>query len=322
MKLTSSKTSVCIVGFGYWGKILVRIMIGIPGVRIVSIVDPGMHVISVDMRGRRIPVLRDMDTALKDTGVDAVMISSPAGSHFSIAKEVLLHNKHVFIEKPMTLSVADAETLTMLARKNKRVLLVDHTYIYSDAVVQMKRIMDHGDIGTVYAMESVRMNRGTQRADCSVVWDLAVHDIAIYRYFFGSPASVRVTGFQYGGESIVNRATVYLENNNGISGIFDVSWVYPKKIRRLVLIGTKGCLVMDDMGKKGKISLYQDGRIKRIIDSDDVRKEPLRRACEDFISCIRTGVTPRVSGSDGVAVISVLEAAQRSLTGGKEWEAT
>jgi len=308
MKKLLSETSVVIFGFGYWGKKLEHILSAMPKVNIAGIVDP------------RIPNSRDLDTVLRDTDVDAVIVSSPAQSHFAIARAALTHNKHVFLEKPMTLSVDDAKTLVALARTHKRVILVDHTYMYSDVIVQMKRIIDHGDIGMVYAMESVRMNWGTTRDDCSVVWDLAVHDVAIYRYFFGPPTRVRTIGFQYGGARIPNRATVYMENRRGVSGIFDVSWVYPKKVRRLTLFGTKGFLVMDETEAKGKIHVYQNGLIEKTISSDDFRKEPLRRACEDFVACIQTDGTPRVSGSDGAAVVSVLEAAQRSLTGTEGWK--
>lgn len=309
-----------IAGFGYWGKILARVVAGIPDVRITGITDPGIRDSSVDIGNFRIPVLRDMDTVLKDEGINAVMISSPAQSHFDIAQEALIHKKHVFIEKPMTLSSRDAKMLVILAQKNNRVFLVDHTYIYSDAIAQMKRMIARGDIGAVYTMESVRMNWGTQRPDCSVVWDLAAHDVAIYRYFFGPPTRVRATGFQYGRVGFPNRATVYLGNRHGISGICDVSWVYPKKIRLLTLIGTKGCLVMDEIELKGKIKMYRNGSVEKTIDSDDALKEPLRRACEDFAACIQEGRTPRVSGTDGAAVVSVLEAADRSLTGPQEWE--
>ncbi len=309
-----------IVGFGYWGKRLARVASGIPEVNIAGIIDPGVRDSSVDIGSRRIPVFQDMNTVLRDTGVDAVMISSPAESHFAIARAALIHNKHVFLEKPMALSVADAETLTTLAQKKKRVLLVDHTYIYSDTIVQMKSVMDRGDIGTVYSMESVRMNFGTTRHDCSVVWDLAVHDVAIYRYFFGPPTGVRATGFRYGGAGFPKRATVYLGNGRGVSGIFDVSWVYPKKVRRLILIGTKGFLIMDETEAKGKIYMYQNGCLKKTITSDDSRKEPLRRACEDFIACIQKGGTPIVSGRDGLVVVSVLEAAGRSVSGTQKWE--
>ncbi len=320
MKKISPIISVVIIGFGHWGIILARVLSDIPGVRIVGIVEPGTRDSSVDIGDRHIPVLRDMDTVLKDTGVAAVLISSPAESHFNSAKAVLIHNKHVFLEKPMTLSARNAKTLVALARTHQRVLLVDHTYLYSDVIVQMKRMMDRGDIGSVHAMESVRMNWGTIRSDCSVVWDLAVHDVAIYRYFFGMPVRVRTTGFQYGGARLPNRATVYLDNGRGVSGISDVSWVYPKKVRRLTIIGTKGCLAMDETEAKGKIYMYRNGLTEKVITSEDIRKEPLRGACEDFVVCIQTGGTPRVSGSDGLAVVSVLEAAQRSLTGAEGWE--
>jgi predicted dehydrogenase len=321
MKKLSSKISVVIVGFGYWGKNLARVISGIPEVSIAGIIDPQISRSQADTGGRRIPVLRDMDTVLRDADVDAVIISSPARSHFTIAKAALIQNKHVFIEKPMTLSTRDAKTLVALAQKNKRVILVDHTYMYSDAVIQMKGMMDRGDIGPVYAMESVRMNWGTIRSDCSVVWDLAVHDIAVYRYFFGPPARVRTTGFHYGGAGFPRRATVCLENGCGVSGLFDVSWVYPTKVRRLTLLGTKGCLVMDETEEKGNIHMYQNGLAKKIMNPDDTRKEPLRRACEDFVGCIRKGGIPRVSGSDGAAVVSVLEAADRSLAREQGWEA-
>jgi predicted dehydrogenase len=320
MKHTSSKISVVIVGFGYWGKTIARVVAGIPDLNITGITDPGIRDSSVDIANCRIPVIRDMDTVLRDAGVNAVIISSPAQSHFNIAKEALIHNKHVFIEKPMTLSSHDAKILVALAHKNNRVFLVDHTYIYSDIIAQMKRMMDLGDIGVVCAMESVRMNWGTVRNDCSVVWDLAVHDVAIYRYFFGPPTRVRATGFQYGGAGFANRATVYLKNERGISGIFDISWMYPKKIRCVTLIGTKGFLVMDETETKGKIHMYQNGLVKKTIDWDDTRKEPLRRACEDFAACIQKGGTPRVSGPDGAAIVSVLEAAERSITGIQGWE--
>jgi predicted dehydrogenase len=287
-----------------------------------------------DMDARRLANLRvnqpwiQTTTQIEDmfrSDVDAVVIATPVRTHFQLAREALLHGKHVLVEKPLTASVPEAEELITLAREQERVLMVGHTFEYNPAVNELRKLVQGGDLGKLYCIEAERVNLGLFRNDINVIWDLAPHDISILLYLLDKkPERIKVQAHAHLQSHIEDVAHLDLEFADGMNAHIHVSWLHPCKIRRVTVIGDARMVVYDDTNPAEMIKIYNKGAD---VNADPVVSyrygaitiphidwvEPLRLECEDFANAIRTGTQPRAHGGVGLAVVQVLAAAQEAL---------
>jgi len=270
---------------------------------------------------------------LDDPGVQAVAIATPVGTHAELALAALEAGKHVLVEKPMASNVADAEEMVRRAEKYGLTLMVDHTFIYSAPVRKVKEILDSGDLGQLYYVDSVRINLGLFQHDVNVVWDLAPHDLSIMDYLVGRlPRSLSAFGTCHANKhrEIEDVAYLNLDFGEGLLASFHVNWLSPVKIRHFILGGSRKSLVYNDLDPVEKIKVYdrgitvsQDPEARRGVmigyRTGDVWSphvdgaEPLQTMVRHFAECIREGKTPLTNGEAGLRVVRILEAAQRSI---------
>src|SRR6266536_778924 len=311
-----------VIGWGYWGPKIARNLDNLQDAKVTTVAD---------LDARRLAPLSvkysEMRTTTQIEGVfhsdvDGVVIATPVRTHYQLAKEALLHGKHVLVEKPLTANVAEAEELVALAQERQRILMVGHTFEYNPAVNELRKLVRSGDLGKIYCIEAERVNLGLFRNDINVIWDLAPHDISILMYILGKkPEEVRVQAHAHLLPQIYDVAHLDLEFADGMSAHIHVSWLHPCKIRRVTVIGDARMAVYDDTNPAEMIKIYNKGAD---IDADPVVSyrygaiiiphidwiEPLRLECEDFVNSIRTGAQPRAHGGVGLEVVRVLAAAQ------------
>ncbi len=323
--------NIGVIGCGYWGPNLARNLRQIPECNLRYVCDTNPERLA-HMR-RLYPEVEGEQNyeSLLNGALDAIVIATPVRFHYPMAKASLLAGKHTFIEKPMACSVAECEELIELARKNGLVLMVGHTFLYSPAVLKIKEIIDHGDIGELRYIGARRLNLGLFQKDINVTWDLATHDISIVLYIMDEmPVSVSCRGDAHVTPGIEDVSTLYLSFRKNRAATIHSSWLDPKKVREMTFVGSRRMIVYDDVALHEKIKIY-DARVEVPPHYDtfaefqysyhygDVyipyikQDEPLKIECQHFIECIREGKTPRTSGENGLQVIQVLELASQSL---------
>lgn len=316
-----------IVGWGYWGPKIARNLDSLSHTCVTMVADLDarrLGSMGVNQNGSGIQSTTDIQDVF-NSNVDGVVIVTPVRTHYALAREALLHDKHVLVEKPLTASVEEAEELVALARERKRVLMVGHTFEYNLAVNELRRLVRSGELGRIYCVEAERVNLGLFRQDINVIWDLAPHDISILLYLFGkTPDQIRVQAHAHLQSHIHDIAHLDLGFDDGMTAHVHVSWLHPCKIRRVTVIGDAKMAVYDDTNPAEMIKVYNKGAD---IHADPVISyrygaitiphidwiEPLRLECEDFASSIRNGTQPRAHGGVGLEVVRVLAAAQRVL---------
>lgn len=280
---------------------------------------------------RGIAITNSLDEVVRDSSIDAVAIATPVHTHMPLGKKCLEHGKHILIEKPLAASVEEASALIELAEQHGRVLMVGHTFQYAAAVNKAKEIVESGELGDIYYINCTRANLGLFQPDINVIWDLAPHDISIITYILEDlPLTVNAQGKAHFKPNIEDVATVTLNFPNGTIAFIHNSWLDPDKIRKITIVGSKKMLVYDDISPNEKIRIYDKGvdvppyydtfaefqfayRYGDIYTPRLNEHEPLRRECEHFLECLKEGKTPRSNGYNGLMVVSILEAANKSL---------
>jgi len=271
---------------------------------------------------------------LDGAGLDAVFVATSVKSHFSMAKASLLSGKHTFIEKPMATSSGECEELIEIAQRKGLVLMVGHTFLYSPAVRKIKEIIQCGDIGEIRYICARRLNLGLFQKDINVAWDLAPHDISIILYIVQKEAeSVNCQGSAHVTPGVEDVTTMWLNFSGNQSAIVQSSWLDPRKIREMTIVGSKRMIVYDDVSQLEKIRIF-DARVERPPHYDtfaefhyayhygDVyvpyikQEEPLRTECQHFLDCINHATTPLTDGRRGLELIRILEASSQSLKSG------
>lgn len=320
-----------IIGFGYWGPNLVRNFANINGVILKAVADSRKERES-DLK--RLSPLSNFtehaDDILLDPEIDAVVIATPVFTHYELALKALKNNKHVLVEKPMTSDSKQSAELIELSKKAGKVLMVDHTYLYTSAVQKMKELIKDGDIGNVKYFDSTRINLGLFQPDVNVLWDLAAHDISILNYLVNEkPYSVQATGVSHTNNGIENIAYLNINYKSGFNAHFNCSWTSPVKIRMLLVGGDKKMIVFNDLEPTEKIKIYDIGyahktdeeRKKILVDyrTGDIHipklenKEALSLMAADFVAAVKNGITPLSDCNVGMNVIRILEASQKSI---------
>jgi predicted dehydrogenase len=326
--------NVAIVGFGYWGPNLVRNFSSIPGVQVKKVVDLREERLKVVVQNYpNTEVSTNIDDLWTDTSIDAVVIATPVFTHFPLAKKALLAGKHVLLEKPMTDTVDHALELIELSQKLGKVLMVDHTFLYTPAVQKMKDLITSGQVGKVKYFDSTRINLGLIQQDVNVLWDLAPHDISILDYLVNDePVSVNATGVSHIHNGVENIAYLTVNYSSNILAHFNCSWSSPVKIRMMLVGGDEKMIVFNDMEPTEKIRVYDTAHS---VSSDEDRRrvlvdyrvgdvyipklgsaEALSGMARDFIAAVTTGSTPIASWKSGLNTIRILEASQKSIKSG------
>jgi len=311
-----------IIGWGYWGPNIARNLASLAAVSVTIVADADPMRFRCEAPDH---VCWRSTTNIEEVwqaDIDAVVIATPAQTHYRLAREALLHGKHVLVEKPLTTSVAEAEELVTLANDLKLILMVGHTFEYNPAVVELRRLIESGELGRIYCVDAERVNLGVFRHDTNVLWDLAAHDISILLYLFGQlPHSLHVQAQAHLQSHIHDTAHLHLSFIDGMSAHVHVSWLHPCKIRRITIIGDLRMVVYDDTNPSERIKIYNKGADVHVDPVVSYRYgavtipyihwvEPLRLECEDLVHAIRTGEAPRANGQVGLQVVRVLAAAQ------------
>ncbi len=314
-----------VIGWGYWGPKIARNLDSLPHAMVAMIADQDatrLASLAVNQSWVKTTTLPE-DIFRSD--VDGVVIATPIRTHYQLAKAALLHGKHVLVEKPLTTNVTEAEELIELAQKQQRVLMVGHTFEYSPAVNELRKLVQSGDLGRIYCIEAERLNLGLFRNDINVIWDLAPHDISILLYLLGKkPEQVRVRAHAHLQRYIHDIAYIDLEFADAMTAHIHVSWLHPCKIRRVTVIGDVRMVVYDDTNPAEMLKIYNKGadvhadpvvsyRFGEITIPHIDWIEPLRLECEDFANSIRLATPPRAHGGVGLEVVRVLAAAQEAL---------
>lgn len=337
--------NIGVVGCGYWGPNLIRNFGQIKECKVMSCSDLSEDRLNhIKNLHPDIKTTKDYMDIINDKKIDAIVIATPVSTHFGIAKKALLNGKHVLIEKPITNSSENAKELIEIAKKQKKVLMVDHTFEYTSAVNKIKEMIDNNNLGRILSIDMIRVNLGLFQKDINVIWDLAPHDISILLFLIGQmPISVKADGMDHVQSGIADDAHITLKFPDKIMAHMHVSWLDPLKIRKITIVGNKKMLVYDDVEQSEKIKIYDKGvtleknkipgdkyydtweEFRMVYRRGDVdapkleEKEPLNVMCRHFIDCIKTGKAPISGGISGLRVVKVIEALQESLKShGKE----
>lgn len=323
---------IAVIGCGYWGPNLVRNFSQLTKVDEIYCCDLDSN--RLDRVKNLIPAVNpilDYKQLLKMPDLDGVVIATPVNSHFPLAKEFLEQGKHVLVEKPLAHSVESSLELIKAAKDNQRLLMVGHTFEYTAAVNKIKEIVENGELGKILYVSATRVNLGLFQNDINVVWDLAPHDISIILYVLGEfPISVNCQGQAHFKSGIEDVAITTLNFKTGLVAFIHNSWLDPKKIRKITIVGTRKMLVYDDIEPQEKIKIYNKGlEIPPYYDtfaefhfsyrSGDTYSprideyEPLRKECDIFLECIKREICPPTDGYNGLRVVAILEASSKSL---------
>ena len=320
---------VGIIGLGYWGPNLVRNFLTQNDVEKVVACDVREDRLkSISQKFPNVALSKNCEETLKGD-CDLIVIATPVATHYPIAKKALENNKHIWVEKPFTASVAEAEELIEIAESRNLKIFVDHTFIYNGAVIKMKELIEKNELGDILYFDSERINLGLFQKDVNVIWDLAPHDLSIMQFILGKKAkAISANGIaNFNGRENIAHISIYFEDN--CFAHFHVNWISPVKIRRMIVGGTKKMLVYDDMENFEKIKVYDSGvdikspegihealvqyRIGDMFSPKVIQTEALSLGARECIDAIKQNRQPLTSGYDGLEVVKLLEASDKSL---------
>lgn len=324
--------SVGVVGCGYWGPNLIRNFKSLRSCHLKTMCDASearlkhLRNLYPDVEG-----VTDYCHLLQDDSLNAIVVATPVKYHYSIAKASLLAGKHTFIEKPMASCSAECEELIEIAERNGLILMVGHTFLYSSPVSKIFEIVQNGDIGDIRYINARRLNLGLFQKDINVAWDLAPHDISIILHVLDEfPISVNCQGNAHVTQGIEDVTNMSLVFKNKRFATVQSSWLEPRKVREMTIVGTRRMIVYDDVQTLEKIRIY-DVRVDRPPHYDTFadfhysyhygdsyipklnQEEPLKAECQHFLDSIQNGTTPRTGGRAGLALVKILEASSVSL---------
>lgn len=332
------KIKIAQIGCGYWGPNLLRNFHQLPNAEVVMVAEA-----SADRRKfveRGFPGVRTVATAgevFASPEIQAVVIATPAFTHHAMAMAALRAGKHVFVEKPLSTNVADAEEILSYGSKHGLTVMAGHTFLYNPAVRRLKEIVESGELGELYYIYSQRLNLGQLRSDVNAWWNLAPHDVSILVYLLNATSACQVTatGMDYIQPGVEDVVFATMKWSSGAVGQVHVSWLDPGKVRKMTLVGSRKMIVYDDMADN-KLTIFDKGfdKIPRLGDqmsfdqtgrpdvkmrSGDIHmpfingEEPLKAEAKHFVECIQTGAAPLSGGDHALQVVALLEAGERSL---------
>jgi len=328
-----TRINVGVIGCGYWGPNLIRNFNSLPDCRLAAICDLDIKRLNhLKTLYPQVELHTDFQEFLASPDLQAVVIATSAPTHYQMAKESLLAGKHVFIEKPMATSSADCDELVRLAEERRLTLMVGHTYLYSAPVRRIKEIIQSGDIGEVLCINARRLNLGLFQRNINVTWDLAPHDISIILFVTGLlPVSINCQGNSHVTKGIEDVTNMSMNFENGVFATLQNSWLDPRKVREMTIVGSRKMIVYDDVQQLEKVRIY-DTRVDALPPHYDTfgefhfayhygdshipyikQEEPLKVECQHFLDCLRMGARPLTDGVHGAHVVRILEACTQSL---------
>ena len=314
---------IALIGAGYWGKNLVRNFSELKVLDTVCDFDAE----KLKVFKEQYPSIRTSTSykdVLNDKEIAAIAISTPAVTHYKLAKECLLAEKDAFVEKPISLTMEEAMELVELAAKKKRILMVGHLLEYHPGILKLRELMHKGELGNIYYIYSNRLNLGKIRREENILWSFAPHDISVMLLLLNEmPVSVSAHGGNYLHKNIADVTVSNLSFQSGVKGHIFVSWLHPYKEHKLIVVGDKKMAVFDDVLKEDKLVLYPHkieikNQIPIAINAkaekvDIASLEPLKEECRHFIDCVKLRKQPKTDGNNGLRVLKVLQACQISL---------
>ena len=320
-----------VIGYGYWGPNIVRNLRALEGCQVVGICDqtPAARK-RIQAANPGIPVHSDANELIHSTEVDAIAVITPVWTHYELTKAALENGKHVFVEKPFTSNVAQAEELINLAERKNLQIMVDHTFLFTGAVRKIQKLLKDGTLGKLYYYDSTRVNLGLFQHDCNVIWDLAPHDLSIMNHLIHKDAeAISATG-QAHLNSFEDIAFITAYYPDKLIAHVNVNWISPVKVRTTLIGGEKKMLVWNDLEADEKLKIYdkgvdvknQEGVYNLLVSyrSGDMwapqveQVEALRLELGYFVECIKKNESPFNNGCAGLQVVKMLEAASKSLS--------
>jgi predicted dehydrogenase len=324
------KIRIGIVGYGYWGPNLFRVFGSHPEFEVTAVADPRAGAqAKVRARDPRLAIYDDGAELIARGPVDAVAIATPVSLHYTLAAQALGAKKHVLVEKPLCTRTEEGEDLIALARSNGVRLLVDHVYVFHDAVLKMKELKAAGELGAVSYYDSLRVNLGLFQPDMNVLWDLAPHDFSIMDHLFDEePVHIEATGYSHVNSGLPDIVYVTAHYRSRMIAHLNLSWMSPVKVRRIAVGGSRRMVVWDDLDPDERLKIYNSGiethsedersaivptyRIGDIYSPRLAGNEPLTRLADDF-ACAVAGAASPVDGAAGLRIVRCLEVAQKAL---------
>jgi len=322
--------NVAVVGLGYWGPNLARNLYELPDAELVYLCDTRRETLdSLRRRYPGVPRTTSLDEVLEDRRVEAIALATPVSSHFELAAAALRAGKHVFVEKPLAASTAEATELIALAQERGLVLMPGHTFLYSPPVVLIRELITSGELGDIYFVSTSRVNLGLHQSDVSVMWDLAPHDFSILRYWLDeTPTHVAALTRACVFPGTADVAFINLEFGSGTIAHVELAWLAPSKLRRTTIVGSRKMVVYDDTSNE-PVRVFDSGatvkppetfgEYKLTYRTGDVVSprldpvEPIALEMRDFCSAVRDKVTPASSSHIGLEVVRMIEAVDVSL---------
>lgn len=314
---------VGITGLGYWGQNILR-----------NLAELGLlhtacdtNAATMEERRKKLPQINytaSFNDLLKNPEIKAIVISTPAVTHYDLAHKALNADKDVFVEKPLALEVSEGEKLVELAQKRKRILMVGHILQYHPAILKLKEMIKKGELGKIQYIYSNRLNIGKLRVEENILWSFAPHDISVILMLTGEePVRISSFGGSYLNKNILDTTLTSLDFANNIKAHIFVSWLHPYKEQKLVVVGSQAMAVFDDMAAE-KLFIYphtitwENGKIPiaHKAESSPVeieKKEPLKEELKHFDECVTLRQTPRTDGEEGLRVLKVLQSAEKSM---------
>jgi predicted dehydrogenase len=335
---------IAVVGAGHWGPNLIRNFHNHTTSEVAWVIDRDEARLKLaESRYPGVRVSADPAAAFADPAVDAVVISTPTVTHYDLASAALAAGKHALVEKPIAASAGEAEALCELAERRGLVLMAGQVFLFNGAIRRVKEYLDQGQLGRLFYISMIRTNLGPIRMDVNAAWDLAAHDVAIANDWLGAaPLHAAAQGGSWINPGIEDAVFANLWYPDGVMVNLHVSWLSPRKVRDITVVGEKGMLTFDDMNLSEPLRLYDKqvteqrstpgfidtfGSFRTSIREGDIRipkvamNEPLKAECDHFLECVASGAKPISDGRSGAAAVRVLDAISRSIRNGGAKEA-
>jgi predicted dehydrogenase len=323
---------VGVIGCGHWGPNHIRVFSSLAACKVVAIADPdAKRLESVGHLYPHVRLLNDYRELLEQESLNVIVVATPTRTHYKIAKEALEAGKHVLVEKPLCLTAEEGKELVHLARQNGVVLMVGQVFLFHNGILKLKEFLELGEVGKVYYIGSTRTNLGPIRQDVNAVYDLASHDISIFNFLLGSrPIAVSAVGEAFLQKGIEDIAFISLRYPNDVLARIHASWLDPRKVREITIVGDKKMITWDDLATLGTVQVYDKsvirdtyyddyGHFQLLAREGDITipriqlEEPLKNQARYFLNAIKKGKADVSDGESGLEVVRTVEAIQRSL---------
>jgi predicted dehydrogenase len=325
--------SIGVIGVGRWGPNILRNLYSMEDVTvsIVADLDP-KRLEQINKRFPSIKTTTNPEDIVNNSAIDCSVICTPVSTHFELAQKALLTGQHVFAEKPLAESTEQCQQLLEIAEKKNKILFVGHTFKFNAGIIAAKKYIDSGELGKIYLMDATRTNLGPVRYDTNALWDLAAHDISIFSYWLGTtPLNVSARGGCFLNEKIEDVVYATFEYPDEVIAHVHASWLNPRKIREITIVGEKKMLIWNDMNLSEPIRVYNQGfnveedyqdafesfrlsiREGEVIIPNIKLNEPLMQECLHFVECVQNGTQPLTDGKDGLNVVKALQASTASM---------